>query len=137
MHDTMKIDPARLRRMRETRGWTQEQLAEIAGLNARTVQRVETSGKAAPETGMALAAVLACPLADLLAETAAPAGSPAVTPVQAGVGDRMPTALVAVLWLVAIVLMFLMAFGYRAGKDMAERDNVAQCRETGNGACSR
>lgn len=120
MHDTMKIDPARLKRMREARGWTQEQLAEIAGLNARTVQRVEASGKAAPETGMALAAVLGCSLGDLQA------GDPPTTAMsgRARGADPGRSLRVNVLWMVLAGTMFLIVFGYTIGKDMAKRDNA-------------
>lgn len=120
MHDTMKIDPARLKRMREARGWTQEQLAEITGLNARTVQRVEASGKAAPETGMALASVLDCSLADL--QTGAP--PTAAMSDQARAADPRRSLLVNVLWMVLVGTMFLIVFGYTIGKDMAKRDNA-------------
>lgn len=54
----MKVSPQKIRSLRETRGWTQEHLAEVAGLSARTVQRIEAEGKASPESRMALAAAL-------------------------------------------------------------------------------
>ena len=54
----MRIDADRLRQLREQRAWSQEQLAEIAGLSTRTVQRVERGERALHETRMALAAAL-------------------------------------------------------------------------------
>jgi DNA-binding XRE family transcriptional regulator len=54
----MKIDPYKIRQLREARGWSQEHLAEVAGLSARTVQRIEAEGNVAPESRMALAAAL-------------------------------------------------------------------------------
>ena len=36
----MKIDAQRVRAVREARGWSQEQLATVAGLSPRTIQRL-------------------------------------------------------------------------------------------------
>ena len=46
----------RLQRLKN--GWSQEQLAEMAGVSTRTVQRIERGAKASPETLKCLAAVL-------------------------------------------------------------------------------
>lgn len=61
----MKIDALKIRQLREARGWSQEHLAEVAGLSARTVQRIEAEGNASPESRMALAAALGVAAADL------------------------------------------------------------------------
>lgn len=53
----MKLDPERIRELRNEHGLSQESLAEVAGLNVRTIQRVESRGLASGETAMALAAV--------------------------------------------------------------------------------
>jgi transcriptional regulator with XRE-family HTH domain len=129
----MKLDPARLKQLRESRGWTQEQLAEIAGLNARTVQRIEAGGNASAETGMALASALDCPLPELSGQLAAPASQPgprAPGPVLAGKSPWLMLVLLA-----AIVVWLQLSFGYRIGKDMAERDNRSDCREASGTDC--
>jgi len=51
----MKVDPAKMRSLREERSWSQERLADAAGLSLRTVQRVEREGNASAETRLALA----------------------------------------------------------------------------------
>lgn len=61
----MKIDSQKIRQLREARGWSQEHLAEVAGLSARTVQRIESDGNASPESRMALAAALGVDAAEL------------------------------------------------------------------------
>ena len=61
----MQIDSSKVRAERERRAWSQEQLAEVAGVSLRTVQRVETSGSAAFETAKALAAVFEVEVASL------------------------------------------------------------------------
>lgn len=54
-----------LKRFREMLGWTQEHLAEAAGLSARTIQRAERDGELSAETMQALAAVFDISVADL------------------------------------------------------------------------
>jgi transcriptional regulator with XRE-family HTH domain len=46
-----------LKKLRHQRRWSQEQLAEMAGLSVRTVQRLEAGGKASLESLKSLAAV--------------------------------------------------------------------------------
>lgn len=52
---TFRTDTARIRRWREERRWSQEHLAELAGVSLRTLQRVETGQEASDETLKALA----------------------------------------------------------------------------------
>jgi transcriptional regulator with XRE-family HTH domain len=51
----MRVDPAKMRNLREERSWSQERLADAAGLSLRTVQRVEREGNASAESRLALA----------------------------------------------------------------------------------
>lgn len=62
----MKIDASFVKAERTRRGWTQEQLAEVAALSIRTVQRVERMGVASNESVSALCAVLGVDRARLL-----------------------------------------------------------------------
>ncbi len=52
----MDIDTEKLKRWREERFWSQEHLAEMAGVALRTVQRIENGGNASRESITALAA---------------------------------------------------------------------------------
>ncbi len=54
----MQISPdsVKIRRWREERCWSQEHLADAAGIGLRTVQRIENGGQASRESVMALAA---------------------------------------------------------------------------------
>lgn len=47
-----------LKKLRENRKWSQEQLAKMAGLSVRTIQRIEGGHSASAETLKALASVL-------------------------------------------------------------------------------
>lgn len=62
----MEISSERVRQERQRRGWTQQQLAEIADLSLRTVQRVENQAAASNETISSLCAVLEIPREELL-----------------------------------------------------------------------
>jgi len=45
-----------IKKLRTERAWSQEQLASVTGLSLRTIQRIETTGKASLESKRALAA---------------------------------------------------------------------------------
>lgn len=49
-------DAAKIKRWREERHWSQEHLADVAGIGLRTVQRIEKGEQASGETLKALAA---------------------------------------------------------------------------------
>ncbi|WP_312546462.1 helix-turn-helix transcriptional regulator, partial [Pantoea eucalypti] len=55
----------RFKEHRLVRAWSQEQLAEMAGLSTRTVQRIENGERPGLETLSALAAVFEVNVADL------------------------------------------------------------------------
>jgi transcriptional regulator with XRE-family HTH domain len=61
----MKIDALLVRAEREKRAWSQEHLAEVAGVALRTVQRVEATGSGSLETVKALASVFGLDVAEL------------------------------------------------------------------------
>lgn len=76
------IDGLKLARLRRERGWTQEVLAERAGLGAVIVRKLEQNARrsARISTLSALATALAVPLSDLLTDPPAePTGVPAQT----------------------------------------------------------
>jgi transcriptional regulator with XRE-family HTH domain len=64
----VKLNSAVIRAERGKRGWSQEQLAAAAGLGVRTIQRIESSGKASAESAKSLAAVFESSMADLIAK---------------------------------------------------------------------
>ena len=61
----MKVNADLLREMREERHWTQEELALAAGLNLRTVQRIEKESSASLQSKKALASALEIEARDL------------------------------------------------------------------------
>jgi len=63
----MKITPdaVKMKRWREERSWSQEHLAEAAGISPRTIQRIENGAGASRESVMALAAAFNIDVADM------------------------------------------------------------------------
>jgi transcriptional regulator with XRE-family HTH domain len=59
----MKLDPQKIRQLREERSWTQEHLATVAGLSLRTVQRIEREGNGSSDSRLSLAAAFGVDLA--------------------------------------------------------------------------
>lgn len=57
-----------IRKLRLDRGWSQEQLAQMAGISTRTLQRAERGKQASLETLKCLAAVLGVEHSDLTEE---------------------------------------------------------------------
>ena len=54
----MEVNIQTIKSFREQHGWTQQQLADAAGLSLRTVQRIEKQGNASTESVLSLCAVL-------------------------------------------------------------------------------
>lgn len=62
----MKVDAGQIKKLRTDRHWSQEQLAAACGVNLRTIQRLENTGKASMESVRALAAVFEVDADDLI-----------------------------------------------------------------------
>ena len=65
-----------IRKLRLERGLTQDQLAAMAGISIRTLQRVERGAEASAETLKCIAAVLDLPFAELRKDIVMPDPSP-------------------------------------------------------------
>jgi DNA-binding XRE family transcriptional regulator len=62
----MQINTSLLKQERTKRAWSQEHLAQVAGLGLRTVQRIEASGTASNESIASIATVLDMRVADFV-----------------------------------------------------------------------
>ena len=124
MENDMYTNAQLIRKLREDRAWSQEHLATVAGLSARTIQRVEAESSASRETRMAIAAALGIDLAQLNRATeseateAAPAPAIAAPPPSTGM-----TQVERVVWGFLAYFLVMCVFGYTLGKDMAIRDS--------------
>jgi PAS domain-containing protein len=62
------VCPDKVKKNRARKGWTQEHLANIAGLSYRTIQRIEKDGRCSLDSKMALSAAFGVNFVELLAE---------------------------------------------------------------------
>lgn len=65
---TTSYRSAQIKELRTSRAWSQEQLAKMAGLDVRTIQRIEKGEPASFETLKSVASVLKLNVSDLLNE---------------------------------------------------------------------
>ena len=65
MEFEVKVHPAGIRKLRESKSWTQEHLAAAAGVSLRTIQRMEADGSASAESRLAVAAALGVPVENI------------------------------------------------------------------------
>ncbi len=131
MSNEMKIAAATVRQLREARAWSQEQLAAVSGISPRTVQRVENEGVASLDTRMALAAALECTPETLLESTVADRmahAQPAAVSASQMLTTRSSFSWLSLAWLVFVLVAFLAIVGYNVGQDLAERDNMSECK---------
>lgn len=96
MINDMNINAEQVRILRESRGWSQEHLAEVSGLSLRTIQRIEADGRGSRESKLSLAAAFDVPLGRLCSTNSATAG-------QIGGGETTAVSLTLVGTLVVIV----------------------------------
>jgi transcriptional regulator with XRE-family HTH domain len=64
----LRIDSRLIKAERQSKGWSQEQLAAAAGLGVRTIQRMESGSVASAESVKCVAAVFGVPFSRLLIE---------------------------------------------------------------------
>ena len=62
----MQLDVQKLKELRESKAWSQSHLAEVAGISLRTIQRIEKSGIASPESAKSICASYDIQVVDLL-----------------------------------------------------------------------
>ena len=131
-------EPNNLRMLRERRAWSQEHLAEVAGISVRTLQRMEAGEVGSPESRLALAAALGVDVADFRrpgparsVEDASPGDGIGV------VGDerRFRAGVLAVGLLIAVALFMIL--GYMFGSDMAKKKNrqAVDCADRSGQEC--
>ncbi|MAK60178.1 MAG: XRE family transcriptional regulator [Ponticaulis sp.] len=70
-----KTDTAKIKRWREERHWSQEHLAELAGVGLRTIQRIENGQPASPDSLKALASAYQVDVAALYVDPYAEAAA--------------------------------------------------------------
>lgn len=54
----MKLDNEKLKQLRKLNAWSQSHLAEASGISMRTIQRIEKTGVASPESAKCICSAL-------------------------------------------------------------------------------
>jgi transcriptional regulator with XRE-family HTH domain len=72
----MKLNIKKIKTRRKLKAWTQQHLADVSGLNLRTIQRIESSGIGSAESAKAIAAALNEDVGDLLVESGQEGATP-------------------------------------------------------------
>ncbi len=98
----MQIDQHQVRSERERRAWSQEHLAQAAGLGLRTIQRIESGGHASFESALAIASALEVSVDELAAKGAR--REQQVSRKRIGLGFAMATGLVAAVFVARFAL---------------------------------
>lgn len=80
----MQIDSGLVKKLRMERHWSQSQLADACGLTLRTIQRLESSGRASIESARSLASVFDFNPDDLIVDTAGAGSTPPTEAVRLG-----------------------------------------------------
>jgi len=104
----MLVKSTKMRKLRQSKNWTQQHLAEVCGLSMRTIQRVENDGVASNETVAAYAAVFELAAVDLL-----------TTVEEFERGSRAPSGSRISSSLVSLIFLGGMAVGIAAGVGLA------------------
>lgn len=121
MATKLNPDGAKIRAFRIQRGWTQEQLAEIAGISLRTVQRSESAGSAAFETIKAIAASFETDFSQLLQPGNGGTGDPELRPAIAAdseweqIAPELPASKMQRIWPTPLIAVSALVLGLVIG----------------------
>ena len=103
----MQLNVQKLKQLRESKAWSQSQLAEIAGISLRTVQRIEKSGVASPESVMGICSAYDIQTNDLIDNENPPID---ITPTFLGVVRYKIDHMIIKATLVSFFVAFIIAF---------------------------
>ncbi len=106
----MQLNVEKLKQQRERRAWTQSHLAEIADVSLRTIQRIEKSGFASPESTQAICAAFELSVSDLLANANEAREQSTAQPLVEHKANKSAVLIATALaFIVAFVLSYLLA----------------------------
>lgn len=100
-------DYKKIRRWREERHWSQEHLAELAGIGTRTVQRIENGDPASKESVMALAAAFNVDVVALTVDPIEQAQSQREKEISKGLAGLQLSFWIALTGYVFVMIVFL------------------------------
>jgi len=107
----MQLDVQRLKELRESKAWSQSHLAEVAGISLRTIQRIEKSGIASPESAKSICASYDIQIVDIcVSEHSKVEAAPTLLSVIKFKVEHMDKKSALISFLLAFVIAFVLTY---------------------------
>ncbi|MEM8862236.1 MAG: helix-turn-helix domain-containing protein [Chloroflexota bacterium] len=107
----INIDSDKIRLWRKERGWSQEQVAEKAGISLRTIQRMENSGAASSDSAASVADAFGTKITDFMIDEDAQSERAAADQLSKGlIGLKMSFGIHLISFLIAVPIMLVIDF---------------------------
>jgi len=103
----MQLNLQKLKQLRKSKAWSQSHLADIAGVSLRTIQRIEKSGVASPESVMSICAAYDLQTSDIIEDD--DLTNDITTPFMRMVNYKIDHVIIKATC-IAFVLAFIMAY---------------------------
>ena len=107
----IKLDSDKIRLWRKERGWSQEQVAEKAGISLRTIQRIENSGTASSDSAAAVADAFGTKITDFMIDEEVQSEKAAADKRSKGlIGLKMSFGIHLISFLIVIPIMLVIDY---------------------------
>ncbi|MEM9778262.1 MAG: helix-turn-helix domain-containing protein [Chloroflexota bacterium] len=107
----IKLDSDKIRLWRKERGWSQEQVAEKAGISLRTIQRIENSGTASSDSAASVADAFGTKITDFMIDEEAQGEKEAADKLSQGLaGLKMSFGIHLISFLFVIPIMLVIDY---------------------------
>lgn len=105
----MQLNVQKLKQLRESKAWSQSQLADIAGISLRTVQRIEKTGAASNESVMSICSAYNIQVNDLVEQEETPThAATSLLNMESVKIDGMTIVATAVSFVIAFIVAFIL-----------------------------
>ena len=105
----MNLDKAKLKQLRESKAWSQSHLAKVSGISLRTIQRIEKSGIASPESVKSICATFDIQIGEIsISEEYQKEIAPSLSNVIRHKVSTMDKKSTAISFLLAFVIAFIL-----------------------------
>lgn len=104
----MKLDVKKLKKLRDSKAWSQSHLSDVSEISLRTVQRIEKSGIASPESAKSICSAYDILVTDIIVSEELQADTnPAFLSVVRCKIEQMDKKATVLSFLIAFIIAFL------------------------------